>query len=69
MLAAVYCRDSTKAHEDGSSLETQARACVKAAEQAGFAIKRDFVYRENWPGDALDRPMLDRARPYPQARY
>ena len=63
MLAAVYCRVSTKAQaEDGSSLETQARACVKAAEQAGFSIKRDFVYREDWPGDSLDRPMLGTVR-------
>lgn len=63
MLAAVYCRVSTKAQaEDGSSLETQARACVKAAEQSGFTVRRDFVYREDWPGDSLDRPMLGTVR-------
>jgi site-specific DNA recombinase len=59
--ALVYCRVSTKNQEDGTSLETQAKACIKHAESLGYSIGR--VTKEVYSGaDLFDRPLLARDR-------
>ena len=63
MRAAIYCRVSTKAQaEDGTSLETQQRACTEAAHERGYRTLPELIFREDWPGDSLDRPQLSRLR-------
>ncbi|MBF8267450.1 MAG: Resolvase, N-terminal domain [Dehalococcoidia bacterium] len=59
--AVIYCRVSTKAQaEEGTSLESQERACRKLAQEKGFVVGK--VFKEDWPGDTLDRPMLRQLR-------
>lgn len=59
--ALVYCRVSTKAQEDGTSLDTQAEACVSHAEKLGYSVTR--VTKEIYSGAELwDRPLLSRDR-------
>lgn len=61
MRVAVYCRVSTKAQADeGSSLESQERSCKRLAEARGMKVAD--VFREDWPGDTLDRPQLRQLR-------
>jgi len=61
MKGAIYCRVSTKAQaEEGTSLESQQRACEKLAFDKGYEISQ--VFKEDWPGDTLDRPELIRLR-------
>ena len=54
-LALVYCRVSTKGQEDGTSLHTQAEACIKHAESLGYTVGKvtKEVFSELW-----DRPLL-----------
>jgi site-specific DNA recombinase len=50
--AVVYCRVSTRNQkEEGSSLESQADACVKHAESLGYTIGR--VTKEVYSGAEL----------------
>jgi site-specific DNA recombinase len=60
--ALVYCRVSTKNQEtEGTSLESQADACIKHAESLGYAVGR--VTKEVYSGAELwDRPQLARDR-------
>jgi site-specific DNA recombinase len=59
--AIIYCRVSTKSQEEGTSLETQAVACIKYAESQGYKIGR--VTKEVFSGAELwDRPQLARDR-------
>jgi site-specific DNA recombinase len=59
--ALVYCRVSTKQQEDGTSLDSQASACVKQAEKLGYSIGR--VTKEIYSGAELwDRPALAKDR-------
>ncbi len=59
--AIVYCRVSTKGQEDGTSLESQADACVRHAESLGYVV--DHVTRETYSGAELwDRPKLAQDR-------
>lgn len=61
MNAAIYSRVSTKAQaEDGTSLASQEASCRKLAKQRGFVVTD--VFREDWPGDSLDRPQLREVR-------
>jgi len=61
MKAIAYCRVSTKAQaEEGTSLESQAKACQKLAIDKGYEVSQ--VFEEDWPGDTLDRPELSRLR-------
>lgn len=63
MNAVIYCRVSTKAQaEEGTSLESQIEACLKLARERGFDVVPESVFREDWPGDRLDRPCLERVR-------
>jgi site-specific DNA recombinase len=60
-LAVVYCRVSTKGQEDGTSLETQAEACIEHAEKLGYTIGR--VTTEVFSGAKLwDRTKLAQDR-------
>jgi site-specific DNA recombinase len=60
-LAIVYCRVSTKGQRDGTSLQTQAEACIKHAESLGYTVGR--VTKEVFSGAELwDRPQLSRDR-------
>lgn len=55
--AAVYCRVSTSAQEDNSSLGTQEARCRAYAEERGWAVVA--VYREVYSGAELfERPQL-----------
>lgn len=59
--ALVYCRVSTKGQEEGTSLDSQARACIKHAESLGYGVLR--VTKEVFSGAELwDRPQLARDR-------
>jgi site-specific DNA recombinase len=61
-VAVVYCRVSTKnQEEEGTSLESQAEACIKHAESLGYTVGR--VTKEVFTGAELwDRPLLARDR-------
>ena len=60
-LALVYCRVSTRGQEDGTSLHTQAEACIKHAESLGYIVGR--VTKEVFSGAELwDRPQLAKDR-------
>jgi site-specific DNA recombinase len=60
--AIVYCRVSTsKQDQDGTSLDTQAAACIKHAESLGYKVGR--VTKEVYSGAKLwDRPQLAKDR-------
>lgn len=60
--ALIYCRVSTqKQEEEGTSLDTQAAACVERAESLGYSVAR--VTKEVYSGAELfDRPLLARDR-------
>ncbi len=60
--ALIYCRVSTRNQQDtGTSLDTQAEACIKHAESLGYVIGR--VTKEAYSGAELwDRPQLSRDR-------
>jgi site-specific DNA recombinase len=61
LRAVVYSRVSTDAQErDGTSLETQERACVEHARALGWDIVATF--RDTASGYTLDRPGLDQVR-------
>ncbi|HEV2913279.1 MAG TPA: recombinase family protein [Pyrinomonadaceae bacterium] len=60
--ALVYCRVSTaKQEEEGTSLDSQAAACVTHAEKLGYVVGR--ITKEVFSGAELfDRPLLSRDR-------
>src|SRR5687768_17172712 len=61
MRAIVYGRVSTDAQErDGTSLDTQERACLDFARQQGWRVIE--VIRDAASGFSLDRPGIERAR-------
>ncbi len=60
--AAIYVRVSTGQQEDGTSLDTQIERCWAEAERQGYRVNPDYVWREVWPGDEVDRPVLNEAR-------
>src|SRR5918992_4284147 len=61
MRAIVYSRVSTDAQErDGTSLETQERACVELAEAAGWLVIDSI--RDAASGFSLERPGMERVR-------
>ncbi len=56
---AVMVRVSTDQQErDGTSLDTQLVECMRQAELDGLTVDPDHIYREQWTGDDLDRPVL-----------
>src|SRR5918998_4301956 len=60
--ALIYCRVSTQKQEDeGTSLDSQAAACIAHAEKLGYRIGR--ITKEVYSGAELfDRPLLSRDR-------
>ena len=62
MKAGIYPRVSTSQQEDGTSMETQEARCRLAAEQKGYEVPDDLIWRERWTGAELDRPMLNQVR-------
>jgi site-specific DNA recombinase len=61
MRVIVYPRVSTDVQErDGTSLDTQERACLEFARQRGWRVVE--VIRDTASGGTLDRPGMDRVR-------
>ena len=61
MRAVIYSRVSTDAQErDGTSLDTQERACIEYAQTKGW-IEVERV-RDTASGSNLDRPGVERVR-------
>jgi len=61
MRAIIYSRVSTDAQErDGTSLDTQDRACLDFAREQGWRVIE--MIRDTASGYTLDRPGMDRAR-------
>ena len=56
--AVVYSRVSTDAQErDGTSLDTQDRACVEYAQAKGWAVAESI--KDTASGSNLDRPGIE----------
>lgn len=63
MKAAIYCRVSTPDQErEGTSLESQEAACLKLAEERGYDLLDDYVFKEVYSGADMDRPKLNTFR-------
>src|SRR3954454_3219010 len=61
MRAIIYSRVSTDAQErDGTSLDTQERACLDFARQQGWRVVETI--RDTASGFSLDRPGIERVR-------
>src|SRR4051812_46478459 len=61
MRAITYARVSTDAQErDGTSLDTQERACLQFARQRGWHVVESI--RDTASGFSLDRPGMERVR-------
>jgi site-specific DNA recombinase len=57
----IYCRVSTHAQErDGTSLETQQRACEEYAKSEGWFVTQRV--KDAASGYSLERPGMDRVR-------
>ena len=66
MRAIVYARVSTDAQErDGTSLDTQDRACLQFARDQGWCVVE--AIRDTASGFSLDRPGIDSLRHLPRA--
>jgi len=63
MKAAIYCRVSTEDQErEGTSLDSQLRACQDKARELGYELNEAYTIRETYSGLTLDRPKLDQLR-------
>lgn len=61
MRAMIYVRVSTDAQErDGTSLDTQVRACAEYAAAAGWSVVATI--RDSASGFSLERPGIERVR-------
>jgi site-specific DNA recombinase len=61
MRAIVYCRVSSQAQEDGTSLQSQAESCAAHAEQLGYKVTR--TVKEVFSGAyLLERPKINEVR-------
>jgi len=61
--AAIYARVSTSQQmEEGSSLESQVATLTQLASEKGYTVPSDFIFEEDWSGEDLERPQLDRLR-------
>ena len=61
MKTAIYCRVSTEGQEqDGTSLQTQAEACLNYCKIKGYEVTQQFS--EAWSGLSLERPKLEELR-------
>jgi len=63
MRAAIYCRVSTEDQErEGTSLDSQLEACLNKADELGYEVPEELIFRETYSGLALDRPILAQLR-------
>jgi site-specific DNA recombinase len=63
MKAAIYCRVSTDNQEaEGTSLDSQLKACLDKAQELGYEIREEYTIRETYSGLTLDRPKLNQLR-------
>lgn len=63
MKGAIYCRVSTEGQErEGTSLQSQQEACMKAAQEQGYEVPERFIALETYSGLSLDRPKLNEVR-------
>jgi len=63
MRAAIYCRVSTEDQErEGTSIDSQLKACLKKADELGYEMPEEFIILETYSGLTLDRPKLPRLR-------
>jgi len=63
MKAAIYCRVSTEDQErEGTSLDSQLRACLKRAHELGYDVPEEFIILETGSRLTLDRPKLNQIR-------
>jgi len=63
MKTAIYCRVSTEDQErEGTSLDSQLRACQDKAQELGYEISQEYTIRETYSGLTLDRPKLAQLR-------
>ncbi|MBI3412988.1 MAG: recombinase family protein [Candidatus Aenigmarchaeota archaeon] len=61
--AAIYTRVSTtRQKEEGTSLETQLERCLALAKAKGYEVPDEFIFKEDYSGATLDRPLLMHAR-------
>jgi len=61
--AAIYARVSTSQQaKEGSSLESQIAILTQLATEKGYWIPQEFLFEEDWSGEDLERPRLDRLR-------
>lgn len=61
--AAIYARVSTSQQaEEGSSLESQIAILTQLASEKGYELSPEFIFEEDWSGEDLERPELDRLR-------
>ncbi len=63
MRTAIYCRVSTEDQErEGTSLDSQLRACQDKAKELKYEITGEYTLKETYSGLSLDRPKLDQLR-------
>lgn len=63
MKAAIYCRVSTEDQErEGTSLDSQLKACQDKAQELGYEISEKYTIKETYSGRTLDRPQLAKVR-------
>ena len=63
MKAAIYCRVSTEDQErEGTSLDSQLKACQDKVQELGYEISEEYTVRETYSGLSLDRPKLAQLR-------
>ena len=61
--AAIYCRVSTEDQErEGTSLDSQLKACQDKAYELGYEISEKYTGKETYSGLSLDRPKLAQLR-------
>lgn len=62
LICAIYVRVSTNQQVEGTSLETQIDQCKAAAFERGYQVNPEFIVRDSWTGDEIERPALDGLR-------
>jgi site-specific DNA recombinase len=63
LKVAIYCRVSTDEQAlEGTSLESQLRACKQRANELGAEVHDQYTIREVFSGLSLQRPGLDKLR-------
>jgi site-specific DNA recombinase len=61
--AAIYARVSTADQADkGFSLDSQRDACLAFAQQHGYHVPQEYIFRDDMSGTVLDRPRLTQLR-------